>query len=245
MWVTYAKQMVTTFDQYWPAQVQLRLYTEGFQPHTLAPAHHVMATDLYEAAPWLPMFKTLYSDPKFRGMVNGKHNYRFDAVKFAHKIAAIGAAAEGDDCDVLIWMDADIVTHAQVTTEWLDKLLPLSATIAMIEREKKYPECGYLMFRIPSARKVIRQIVNMYRTGAIFDLDEWHDSFVIGHVVKKAVAKGDAVVAPLAPLDLPKKHPFVNCVLAEKIDHLKGGRKVQGKSHRSDLVKPRPEPYWR
>ena len=86
----------------------------------------------------------------------------------------------------------------------------------------------------------------MYRTGAIFDLDETHDSFVIGHVVKKAVQKGDAVVAPLAPLDLPKKHPLVNCDLGPRMDHFKGtARKAQGKSHRSDLVKPRSEPYWR
>ena len=110
-------------------------------------------------APWLPMFKALYSAPHHRGMVDGKYNYRFDAVKFAHKIAAIGAAAESDDCDVLLWIDADVITHAQVTTEWLDRLLPLSATIAMIEREKKYPECGFMMFRLPAARKVIRQIV--------------------------------------------------------------------------------------
>ena len=46
-----------------------------------------------------------------------------------------------------------------------------------------------MMFRIPAARRVIREIVKMYRTGAIFDLPETHDSFVIAHV-SEAAAEG-------------------------------------------------------
>lgn len=238
MWERYGRQMADTFHQHWPSDVPLWVYAEGFS---------WSGHELNDEAPWLGLFKQLYSQPQHRGMVNGKYNYRFDAVKFAHKVAAIGAAADGDDCDVLIWIDADVITHAQVTAWWLEQLFPLTATIAMIERAQKYPECGFMMFRMPAARKVIRQIVQMYRTGALFDLKETHDSFVIGHVVRKAVQKGEATVHSLAPLDLPKRHPFINSLLlGECLDHLKGtARKQRGKSFPTDLVVPRPEPYWR
>ena len=70
---------------------------------------------------------------------------------------------------------------------------------------------------------------------------------MIGHVVKKAVQKGDAVVAPLAPLDLPKKHPFVNCASCGKAGSSERERRARLRANRirTDLVKPRPEPYWR
>ena len=47
---------------------------------------------------------------------------------------------------MLIWIDADIITHAQVTTEWLDRLMPLSATVGWIGRATKYPETGFMLF---------------------------------------------------------------------------------------------------
>ena len=152
MWERHGLKMADTFRQHWPPNVPFWLYAEKFWPDfSTMPTGKICALDI--AAPWLPMFKTLYSDPKYRGVVNGKYDYHWDAVKFAHKVAAIGAAAEGDDCDVLIWIDADVITHAQVTTEWLDRLLPLPATIAMIERAVKYPECGFMMFRLPAAQE--------------------------------------------------------------------------------------------
>lgn len=230
-------KMAETFFRHWPSAVGLRIYTEGFESEW--PGHSLLT--LAEAAPWLEPWKAARTLSQ-HGMRDGKYNYRFDAVKFAHKVAAIGAAAEGNDCDVLIWMDADIVTHSLVAVDWLDSLLPLEATLAWLERAVKYPECGFMMFRMPASGEVVREVVKAYQSGAIFKLDEWHDSFVFWHYVKAA----KVATTRLAPLETPKRHPFVNSVLGEKMDHFKGtARKGRGKSFQTDLVKPRREAYWR
>jgi hypothetical protein len=235
--------MANTFVRQWPAEVPLRLYTEGF----LCEIECVEQINLDAAAPWLAPWKAERSKAQ-RGQVPYKganYNYRLDAARFAHKVAAIGAAVD-EDVDVLIWLDADIVTHSPVTVEWLDRLFPPASTIGWLEREEKYPEASFLMFRIPGARMVIREIVGAYQSGEIFRLNEWHDSFVIEHYVKAAASRGDAVTHSFSDLSLPKKHPFINCLLGEKMDHLKGdARKKRGRSLPSDLIQPRTESYWR
>ena len=40
-------------------------------------------------------------------------------------------------------------------------------------------------------------------------------------------------------------HPLINSVWGAYLDHLKGARKNNGKSLRTDLIKPRTESYWR
>jgi hypothetical protein len=75
----------------------------------------------------------------------------------------------------------------------------------------------------------------------IFTLAEWHDSFVF-----------DAVRAhhPLVELDWSSHlitgegHPLINCDWGAYLDHLKGDRKDQGRSRRSDLKVKRTEAYW-
>src|SRR5690606_17035676 len=216
------------------------LYAEGFDvPDT--GDDRLQVVDLYTDAPWLAEFKARHTDPRYRGGHHGR-DYRHDAVRFSHKVAAIGAAAADADCDVLVWMDADIVTHAPVTTAWLDSLFPPPAVVAWLDRERVYPECGFLMFRMPEARPVIRTIVKAYRGGAIFALPEWHDSYVIQHYVQKSRV-------PVHSLSGPARryhgHPFVNSPLGAVMDHLKGAsRKRNGRSLPTDLKVPRPEPYW-
>ena len=39
-------------------------------------------------------------------------------------------------------------------------------------------------------------------------------------------------------------HPFVNGPLGRYMDHLKGGRKDEGRSSDKDLVVARTEAYW-
>ena len=87
MWERYGLKMAQTFVRHWPTAVPLRIYADGFADRD---SGLLRLLDLNYAAPWLPIFKKLYADPKFRGMVNGKYDYHQDAVKFAHKVAALG-----------------------------------------------------------------------------------------------------------------------------------------------------------
>lgn len=249
-WERFGRAMVRTFARHWPQAVRLEVHCEGFwslediKSDAREPTPWIGYTELYEAAPWLATFKALYRDPQYNGGSNGR-DYRHDAVRFAHKVAALGAAAEDADCDVLIWIDADVVTHASVTVDWLESLFPEPAVVAWLDRDNCYPECGFLMFRMPSARKVIREVVKSYRNGSIFKLPEWHDSYVIQHVVQKS---GVAVHSLSGPEGRKHRgHPWIASELAAKMDHLKGERrKHDGRSALGQELKSRrTEAYWR
>lgn len=239
-WKKYGRAMAATFCRHWPDDVPLWFYTEEFDPGGELPVSRFI--DLYDAAPWLLEFKARHRDQRYNGGPGGR-DYRRDAVRFSHKVAAIGAAADDAECDVLIWMDADIVTHAQVTLEWLEGLFPTPATVAWLDRERTYPECGFLMFRMPDARPVINEVVAMYRAGALFQLPEWHDSYVIQHVVNKSGVAVQSLSGPEGRKHIG--HPFANSPVAACMDHLKGEvRKLNGRSLRQDIKVARPEPYW-
>lgn len=242
-WEKYGRAMATTFRRYWPQDVPFLFYTEGFDPGGDVAIERAM--DLEKASPWLAAFKQLYAAPRFSGKANGTYDYRRDAVRFSHKVAAIGAAAEDADCDVLIWMDADTVTHAPVTRDWLKELCPPPASVAWLDRAGTYPECGFLMFRMPDAQPVIRKLCETYSVGAVFDMRETHDSYVIQQVVEAAVRRGEIEVASLSGRGRTcTGHPWVNSPLAACMDHLKGARKDQGHSWRADIIHRRSEPYW-
>ena len=231
-WETYGRNMARSYLRHWPADVPLTIYTEGFDPDI-----EVGTLDLHEAAYWLAPWKAAHQHLK-------PVDFRQDAVRFSHKVAAIGAAAEQGD-GVLIWLDADTLTHSPVAVDWLDGLFPRSAAVAWLDRWGTYPECGFVMFRLPEARPVIQEIVLMYRSEEIFKLPETHDSYVIQHVVERAVKRGRISVASLSGDAKGHGHPFINGPIGSRMDHLKGKRKDYGKSHARDLMRPRKEEYWR
>ena len=85
MWESYGRAMVATFRRHWPAEVPLRLYTEGFS----CDIEGVETDDLYAVAPWFGPWKAERTKAQ-RGYKTGKYRFRDDAVRFSHKIAAIG-----------------------------------------------------------------------------------------------------------------------------------------------------------
>jgi hypothetical protein len=216
-WEDHARRCVETFDQHWSG-VRLRQYRDQ---------------QLEDVSDWLSEFKQ-------RHRHRPTHNYRFDAVRFAHKVAAIELAYRLGTADVLVWIDADCVTHAPVSPDWLAGLLG-SADFGYLRRAKKYPECGFMLIRRNQAgATLIREVVKLYRTDALFELEEWHDSWAIEQVRRRigiacASLSGDAEGTG---------HPLVNGPLGQCLDHLKGKRKAVGKSLPTDITTPRREAYW-
>ena len=227
-WRGHARRMVESFGQHWDGVPLLALNDDA----------------LAAAAPGLPAFKARYPQSRFHGRVNGTYDMRFDAVRFAHKVYAIAVAAERCDADVLVWLDADTVTHEPVTAGWLDGLIG-GADIACLLRSAKYTECGFVMYRLnDKGREFIRRFVGLYDSGALFRLAEWHDSFAFDHVRIEMQEKDGLTVASLSGEAAHRGHPFVNCDLASVMDHCKGSRKAAGRSRPGDLMAPRSEPYW-
>jgi hypothetical protein len=221
-WDSHARRCVESFDQHWRG-VRLRAYRD---------------TQLETASTWLRPFKE-------RHAARSTVNYRFDAVRFAHKVAAIELAYASGTAQALVWMDADCVTHADVDAAWLSGLLG-DADLGYLRRSRMYSECGFMIFRRgPACDTLLRRLVELYRSDGLFQLDEWHDSFAIDHVRKQCEAAGELSGVSLSGGAENTMHPLVNGPLGARLDHLKGPRKQAGRSHRRDLVRRRSEPYWK
>lgn len=251
----YGQRMIQTFLAMWPAQVTLVVYAEDCQVQESAVNLKVL--NLHEASPELVAFKKQWgSVPKATGDVSddpvrskrkdaGK-GFKWDAVRFAHKVYAIFHCAKTYSTDWLIWMDADMVCHAPMTVATLDQMCPLNRDLCYLGRLGKYSECGLYAMNLNSkaTRNFLRTFQSMYDHAeqGIFTLMEWHDSFVF-----------DAVRAqwPLRTLDWSANlvrgegHPLINSAWGAYLDHLKGDRKQAGRSKNKDLKIKRSEAYWR
>ena len=213
---SHAQRCIDTFRQFWT--IPLRTFTDE---------------QLNVESDWLEDFKRRHAH-------RPTWNYRFDAVRFAHKVAAIEVAFRTGSGDVLIWIDADCVTHAQVTDDWLAGLIG-DADFGYLRRVNKYPECGFMMIRRNSrGAELVRELVKLYRTDRLFQLAQWHDSWAIDHIralvmIKTVSLSGDSEATG---------HPLINGPLGAKLDHLKGRRKECGRSHAQDLKVQRTKEYW-
>lgn len=218
-WESHARRCVESFERMWRG-ITLAVYVDE---------------ELEEESGWLLEFKRRHASRPVP-------NYRFDAIRFAHKVAALDIAYRKARADVLVWIDADCVTHAPVDAQWLASLLG-EAEFGYLRRAKKYPECGFLLLRrSPAMDRFMAELVDLYRTDALFALKEWHDSWAIEHVRS---GMGDALrCASLSGGYEHTGHPFVNGPLGERMDHCKGKRKG-GRSTAADLKADRREDYWR
>lgn len=225
----YGRRMMQSFREKWPGDVALQVYSEGWEGEG--------TIDLPSVSPWLDAFKKRNKHRTFR-------DFRWDAVRFSHKVAAVSHAARDIKADVLIWLDGDIYTHAPITLADLDKLAPLpNEWISWLNRASMYPECGFYMLNLrhPQHFAYLSAFEAMYVNDQLYRLDEFHDSYVLQQVVKLT----GALSRSLSGRGVATSHPLVNGPLGQWFDHLKGGRKQEGKSRRGDLKVARQEDYWR
>ena len=250
----YGKRMIESFLKNWPASVKLYVYAENCTVTESAP--NLSVFNLETASPELVEFKQTWKDvPKANGDVSadpvrskrkdaGK-GFKWDAVRFSHKVYSIFHAAKNTDSDYLIWMDADMVCHSPIAQEDIDRLIDSSSDLYYLGRKGKFSECGLYAVNLRSGSsqnflKLFQQYYDDAKNG-IFTLEEWHDSFVFDAVRKQL---------PLVQKDWSEGivkgegHPLINSAWGAYLDHLKGQRKHLGKSKAKDLLVNRNEEYW-
>lgn len=256
-WEQYGRRCLQAFDKHWAPSVPLTLYGEG-PPYPGAEDTRAEYVDLEEgdslALTVLAGFKERHSD-KDLALGRPAPRARWEAVRWAHKVAVVADAADRyqGSCDVLIWLDADVVTHDAVGPWWLSQLFPRGHVLAWPYRRPSgvmdYPECGVMMFDLQhrDVAAVMASWLNLYRTDKIFDLAGWTDThalmFALEVVIGAEYLKHTRSLSGDAD---DTSHPIVNGPLGARLDHMKGAsRKERGRSHPHDIRKSRPEPYWR
>jgi hypothetical protein len=250
----YGSRMIDTFLSNWPQEVDLTVYSENCE--VLQMDSRLQVRDLMSSVPALAAFKNKWShDARATGRQaqgpadrKGKQpgiGFKWDAVRFSHKIYSVCDCAKSTDTDVLIWMDADTVCHSSLSLPALEDLVPADADICFLGREGKYTECGLyaLNLRSTATRDFLSKFQWTYDNAeqGIFTMQEWHDSFVFDQVRKRCkLAEHDWS----SHLIRGEGHPLINSRWGAYLDHLKGKRKQQGRSLKKDLRSPRTEPYW-
>lgn len=261
----YANRMIDTWLANWPASVGLKVYAERCEVTQRAPNLEIL--DLESACPDLVTFKNTWSSvPKATGDISGDpiraqrkdhaKSFKWDAVRFAHKVYAVFHAVKTAQSNWVLWMDADMVCHSAITEEFLDTMCPTDQDLCFLGRPGKFSECGLYAMQIGTkgTTRFIKEFQRMYNDAdnGIFTLGEWHDSFVFDAVRTRidglrqlnwSERLGDL---RRSPANSPGEgHPLINSAWGAYLDHLKGdNRKKAGQSLRQDIKVQRTESYW-
>lgn len=233
-WKHYAKNFVETFDRHWPADVRLVAYTE--EP---APMVRGECRDLW-SIPGARRFYDVHSKikthcgaspvPMWRPKdIRKGYAWRWDAARFFKQCIIPQAAAEGlSDDDILVWLDADVVTFADVPADLVERAIG-NADLCYLGRNKG-SEIGFWAVRMNQrGRQFVTKLSDAYLSDWVFVLPQWHSSFVFDQI-RQSEERNGLKVKDLTPGG--RDHVFVSSQspLMPYLDHLKGDRKDYGHS---------------
>ena len=249
----YGQRMIQTFLKTWPNTVDLIVYAENCT--VTESAANLIVRDIAVCTElsafkhkWQGVAKAtgdVSADPVRSLRKDSGKGFKWDAVRFAHKVYSIFHCTKHVESDWLLWMDADTVCHSSMTEADLSRLCPAATDLCFLGRRGKYTECGLYAMNLKSTntQDFLSQFQRYYdhAESGIFTLAEWHDSFVFDAV---------RTLQPLKELDWSSHiiagegHPLINSDWGAYLDHLKGDRKNLGRSKSKDLKVPRKESYW-
>ena len=263
-WDRYAKRMVQSVLDRWP-NVDITVYFQNTKP--TFDNNNVTWVDIDEANPGLHKFREYYKkDPVAMGKLDQipggvrrsarlateggldakKESYLWNAVKFSYKVSCVTHAVNTyNDYDYVIWIDDDTYTFRDIPMEFVESICPKETLVTYLDRENdrgsnKYPECGLVCYNMKHTlvTKFVDDWEKLYTSADIFDLLEWHDSYVFWHLTKEYRLKHSAKVHDIGySKGVKGHHVFVNSELGQYIDHFKGDRKNVKSSNAEDIRK--------
>ena len=254
----YGQRCISTFEQFWPAEVDLVVYTEKCTPRITKP--NVKCIDLIANSKHCKRFIKRHKDnPEANGGI-GPHNeriwkpnkhFKWQGLRFSYKVFSIYHAMQNIDTEWVIWLDADTLTHSTVTMDFLDSVSPKDCVVTHLGRGDRYhSECGWVGYNKtnPMCSDFVEDFASMYKNDTMFDYPEWHDSYLFDVQRKLYRDNRGAQFHNLNPdpdLKGLAGHPFVNSELGKYMDHMKGERKTFGHSEPRDIKLHTDLPYWK
>lgn len=233
--------MLESFVERWPDDIKLRIYTEDGLTLPENPKYEIY--DLYEAEPDAAEFVERNKD---RPDQQNPKELHLGAVRFSYKTFSIINACLASSVDYMIWLDADTFTHTNITHEFLDTLVDQKNYLTYLGRDNNYSECGFVIYNLNHTinESFIGCWKNMYVSDNVFELPQWHDSFVFDTLRKSFESFQNITNNNLSPWGKNYDHVFINSILGEYMDHMKGDRKDHGKSRKEDITRERKSEYW-
>lgn len=210
----YGQRFVESFLEHfdWP----LTVVYEGKDP---APPPADNTRDLLADEGYQLMQQNLRSAPE----PARTSSYRYGVAKWCKKVMAL--TSEPRDTDWLVWIDADVIVHSSPSPDWVERVLPDDKALVYLgRRHRTASECGFVGYnlRVSAVRQLLDDFREMYLTGEVYGLAEWHDSYVFDFLRRK-------LTDPAGWHDLSAGIEHFNVwprsILGEVMNHLKGPRR--------------------
>ena len=117
---SYGKRFIEQFARFWPKKVKLIIYLEA--PLPIKTTEQIEPRMFSKICPEIIEFKARHmNNAKANGFVDGKtKNYRYDAIKFCHKVYALTHCALSNPSEKLYWIDASQPGCVFLYTEYTD-----------------------------------------------------------------------------------------------------------------------------
>jgi hypothetical protein len=232
----YGKDFLRTFREFWPSNVQLKLYCDDYfyEEHT-----KLDAEDMPE---WRYFYEGIVRFPLMCGETPNGYNIQFDA-RMARK-TFIQADACNQFGGKVFWIDADVITHSPVPEGFLDEMLPDNKLCCFLGRDGwMYTESGFLGFNAnhPYCEAFMNGYKRIFTQGYIFTQPAWHDC--IAFDMARSASDPSWFKNLAEGCQHGEMHPFIHSPLAAYMDHRKGARK-SSRTSPGELKAPRPEAYW-
>ena len=262
----YGQRFLDSFAERVDPRIKLIVYAEDCTPSN-SNDEQIRIIDAKQSLTKLNAFKARWGnvdkangippdDIKARRPRDWHKKFKWDAIRFANKTYAVFDACANHK-DWVVWMDADTFVHSDWSYEQFAELLPNDKWLTYVGRgrgSQTWPECGFYGMNMnhPMCIQFLKEFERFYEDAdnGIFELEEWHDSYVFGHILN-LMRNIDASVHDYSEhiyVNTAKTggggHPLINSDLGKWIDHMKGARKDDGHSKRKDLMGNRNEAYW-
>jgi hypothetical protein len=245
-WNETGHLLVDSFIKNWPETVNLTVYVDDPIPKKDLIRNERVKYQILNYRELLEFKNRHENNLEANGLgkyaENKGKNYRYDAVRFSHKVFALFQFLESNDTDILIWLDGDSRTHSKIIENDIESWCPDGKFAGYLARPWLYTETGFHIFnmRHPIANDFLREWKQYYLDDTIFNLEMWTDC----HTYDAAKLKfDDSHWYNLSP-PIKNNHPFINGPLGDFMDHMKGPRKLKGTSHKKDLIVQKKNSYW-
>lgn len=227
----YGQRFLDTFDQHWPRDIDLTVYTE--QPVAVPRGE---CRDLWQCQGVKEFVDRHSANPLYNGKVptavwRDKHrtrgyHFKTDAVKFCRQcFIPRDAAIDMADGDILVWLDADVVSFADLPRKFVEDLLG-DADLVFLGRRGTHSEIGFWAVRLNErSRAFLDHFAHVWVCGVVFTLAEWHSAFMFDWCRANQFGLRQKNLTPNGT-----GHVWFQSPLRKYTDHCKGERKALGYS---------------
>ncbi|MGH8601314.1 MAG: class I SAM-dependent methyltransferase [Gammaproteobacteria bacterium] len=220
----YGRRFLKDFIKHFPKKEHLIVFYEFDKPNIQD--QRITYFDLTTDTDLVAFLERHRDKPSAHGIIapSTVADYRFQATKFVRKVMAFTSPLVPVS-DWTIWIDADVICNGPMPEDFFDRHIVDKHVLAYyIGRPTawNHSECGFVAYSTCNAttREFLRKFRHMYKSDTVFELPQWHDSYVFDDLRKVHEQSGHKFVNIAAGHDI--FHPWPETFLGECLTHLKG-----------------------